>query len=149
MRVLALALVLLATPAQANALLGFRDWAHCRLYPSHERCRPAALPEPVQAPPAAPPPAPAAIPPPPVATPQAVPVPPKPVKAKPLAKPKPKYKAAPIRKRLTAGKVAAWCAQVPKGTSMGQIEFFAALRGVKLTPANRQQAQACLNSKGT
>jgi hypothetical protein len=50
---------------------------------------------------------------------------------------------------MSAGKVAAWCAQVPKGTSMGQIEFFATLRGVKMTPANRQQAQACLNSKGT
>jgi outer membrane biosynthesis protein TonB len=148
MRALALALVLLATPAQANTLLGFRDWAHCRLYPSHDRCRPAAPPEPVQAPPVTPPPAPVYIPPPPVATPQPPPVMVK-AKPKPRVKPKPKYKAAPIRKRLTAGKVAAWCAQVPKGTSMGQIEFFAALRGVKLTPANRQQAQACLNSKGT
>lgn len=30
---------------------------------------------------------------------------------------------------------------------MGQIEMFASLKGVKMTPSHRRQAQACLNSK--
>lgn len=148
-----LPLVLLATPAQANALLDIRDWAHCRLYPSHERCRPPVPvpaprpPEapagPVQAPPVAPviapSPPPQIAPAPSVAPDRIVP----PAKAKPRAKPKPKWTAAP-RKRSA---LPSWCARIPKGTTMGQVEIAAPLWGVKLTPANRRQAQACLNSK--
>jgi hypothetical protein len=139
--VLAIALAVLATPAQANALLDIRDWAHCRLYPSHERCRPAAPAEPVQVPPAAPviaPSPPPQIAPAPFVAPGRI-VPP--AKAKPRAKPK--WKPAPHKRSA----LPSWCARIPKGTTMGQVEIAAPLWGVKLTPANRRQAQACLNSK--
>lgn len=103
MRALAVALVLLATPAEALTIeqaRGAVDYLHCRLYPSHERCRPAPpvaeqppppvpapTPEPVQAPAPPPPPVQAAPPPPtpqaPAAPPQAVPAPPETPAARP------------------------------------------------------------------
>lgn len=146
------AMILLALTGSAEAA-SFLDIAHCWAYPHHERCKPPAPApaEPVQAPAPAPLPAPVVVAPAPQATPQPPPraapavVHRKPVKAKPRVKPK--YKAAPVRRRLTAAKVAGWCAQVPKGTSMGQIEFFASLRSITLTASHRRQAQACLNSK--
>ncbi len=142
-----LILLALTAPAAANPLQDAADWLHCRAYPSHARCHPPAPPaEPVQAPALppviAPSPPPVAAPAPAVAPPQVVP---KPAKAKRPAKPK--YKAAPVRKRMSAARVASWCAQVPKGTSMGQIEFFATLKGVKMTAAHRRQAAICLASK--
>lgn len=57
---------------------------------------------------------------------------------------KPKWKPAPKRKAVA---LPDWCARVPKGTTMGQIEFTAPLWGVTLTEKNRQQAKACLASK--
>ncbi len=146
MRVLALALVLVATPAEAASVL---DWAHCRLYPSHARCQPPApAAAPAQPPPAAPVIAPSL---PPIAAPAPAVAPPRtaqklvPAKAKRPAKPK--FKPAPVRKRIAARTVASWCAQVPKGTSMGQIEFFASMKGVKMTATHRKQAATCLASK--
>jgi hypothetical protein len=63
------------------------------------------------------------------------------VKAKKPAKPK--WQPAP-RKR--AG-LPSWCARIPKGTTMGQVEFAAPMYGVKLTEKTRAQARACLKSK--
>lgn len=147
----ALILALLTGPAHAATFEQVRDGLHCWAYPHHERCRLRAPAEPVQAPVVAPPLPPVFVPPAPVAVPAAPPVaapvvvPAKPVKA---TRVKPKYKPAPIRKRVVVTKIAAWCARVPKGTTMGQIELAAPLWGVKLTAANRRQARACLASKG-
>lgn len=142
MRALAVALALLATPAEALTLQQAVDWAHCRLYPSHERCRPPAqTPSPPA--PLPPPPAPAATPAPAIAPPlmpakAAKPV--KPVKRAAPAKPKR------VKSTFKPG-LPSWCAEVPKGTTMGQVEFYATLKGKKLTASNRRQAQACINSK--
>ncbi len=153
---LALALVLLATPAGAATFL---DWAHCRLYPSHERCHPPALAAPIHAPVVAPPPAPAVVAPAPVATPQPPPVAaPVVVSAPPVAGPtrrhappraKPRARTAvPTKpKRKHSASLPSWCARIPKGTTMGQIEFAAPMYGVKMTEKNRAQARACLASK--
>jgi hypothetical protein len=168
---LALILLLLATPADAATAV---DRMHCWAYPHHERCRPPAPPEPVQAPVVAPPPvlAPAAPPPPqptpaplqaplPTIAPVVVPTPPappvaapaparaapvkvKPAKAKKREARKSKRAAPPKAKRAHIGN---WCARIPKGTSMSTVEFWAPTFGVKMTRANRAKAQACLNSK--
>jgi hypothetical protein len=58
--------------------------------------------------------------------------------------PRPKWKPAPKRK---VAALPDWCARVPKGTSMWQLEMAATLRGVTLTEKNRKQARVCLASK--
>lgn len=84
-----------------------------------------------------------------VAAPKAAPrAAPAPRKAKAAKVKKPKAKAKAVAKIKTADpKLAAWCARVPAGTAMWQIEFAAAARGKTLTAKDRERAQACLASK--
>ncbi len=166
MRALVVALVLVAAPAEAASLLEqIRDSAHCALYPSHERCRPAptplpaprppvAAPEPVQAPPAAPPPAPVVVPAPPVATPQ-----PPPVAAPVVAHPKPvkartrvKTKAVPTKPKRKRVAMPAWwsCAKARQrvaGKSRSEIASLQAWGrafGYVLDDEQEREAKACL-----
>ncbi len=149
MRGLALALVLLATPAQANALLGFRDWAHCQLYPSHERCRPPAPPAaPVQPPPAAPVYVPA---PPPVAAPAPAAAPAR-VVPPARAKKRVKTKAVPPKPRRrgipTAGPDLpwpCWMVRLNAGSkSCGDLAAEGRRRKITLTPKQHYQAAVCI-----
>ena len=154
MRALAVALVLLATPAQANMLLDARDWWHCRLYPSHERCRPPAPAEPVQAPAPAPLPAPVVVAPPPEASPQPPPraAPAVVHRAKPKAKPRVKTKAIPTkpkRKRVSdAGPDLPWpCWMVRLNAgrkTCGELAAEGQRRGITLTPKQHYQAAVCI-----
>ncbi len=141
-------LMLLVTPAEALTLQQAVDWGHCRLYPSHARCRPPAPPaEPVQAPVAAPPPAPPIIPPSPQVAPVVVPA--KPVKAKPRVKSKPKlHEAKKARKRLVGkGRGTWWCRLTPAGTTIEDMQAEAKSRKIAWTPQRAADAQDCLNSK--
>ncbi len=159
MKALAAALVLLATPADAASFQNYVDWAHCRLYPSHERCRPplpAPMPipapaEPVQAPVPPPLPAPVVIAPPPVAVPAAPPVAApavvRPHKVK-RQKAKPKWTPPPKRKRSDAGPDLPWpCWQVRLGAlgkSCADLRAEGQRRGISLTPKQLRQAAACI-----
>jgi hypothetical protein len=135
--VLAISALLVAVPAQA------KPW-QCVLWPK-------TCPAPVSAPANPEPPLsqPAPIQPappitgikntletPPRPTVKVAPKPPKRIKSN-FAKPKRKVVALPW-----------WCARIPKGTTIAQIEDAAPTFGVTLTPENRRQAWACLASKG-
>ena len=163
-------LLALTSPAAANSLQAARDWAHCLLYPSHERCHatiPLPAPRPPEAP-AAPVEAPAPLPPPlppvvaplpqapaaapPVAAPAATvqPVRPKPVKAKPRVK----TKAVPQKPKAKRKHVVMppwWnCAKTRArvaGKTEAELKIMQAaaqLAGYTLTKEQEGVAKACL-----
>jgi hypothetical protein len=132
---LAILVLLAITPAHGAS-------PYCALWP--KSCQPAASVEPapsVEVAPVVPPPAPVVAPP----APPQLPI------ARPHQTPhvqtrqptRPKWKPAPKRPAALPD----WCARIPKGTTMGQVEFAAPLWGVTLTDKNRQQARDCLASK--
>jgi hypothetical protein len=131
---LVIAVLLAASPAHGASLT-------CALWPNS--CQPAVV-IPAQPAPAMPP-EPLVVTPVPAPSPPAavrIPAPPRHVQTG--LPPRPKWKPAPKRK---VAALPDWCARVPKGTTMGQIEFAAGVRGQTLTEKNRQQARACLASK--
>lgn len=153
MRLIALVLVLVATPAAANPVQQATDWMHCKLYPSHERCRPA-LPNPQPAPAPIPAPAPPqALPPPP--PPAATPAPPRvaPVVVRPpKAKARVKTKAVPTKPRRKHVVMPSWwsCAEARErtaGKSRAQIAIMQAVGrtfGYTLDAEQEKVAKRCL-----
>jgi hypothetical protein len=127
------ALALAVSLAQAAALL---DAAYCRLWPHSEACRPPLpTPRPQTAPGA-----PAASPAPAVAPTIAHP----PLRARPMPK---QVKTKTVRPKRKAA-LPEWCDRIPATASLGQVEAAAPIFiGRRLTPAERQQAVACIASK--
>lgn len=77
----------------------------------------------------------------------------KPVPTLRPAQPAPRIKTKPAiakqhkQAKVSARKIAEWCARVPSFATLDMIKAAAKQRGVTMTPAQIEQAKACLASK--